>query len=179
MNRRPIDPGIDTGSGPEDEGRDGEWGVSKETFREALSWLPTSVAVVSVRDPDDGRVYATTIGTLSSLSAEPPRIAFSVGPGAQVLPFLPEGRRYCVNVLGSDQRAFAARFADAFPVGPSPFPDSGDPSIPGAHLGLAAVVEKIMTVDDTRIVIGRVVAADDAEAGAPLLYFRRDYRSPG
>jgi flavin reductase (DIM6/NTAB) family NADH-FMN oxidoreductase RutF len=178
MSRRPIDPGIAPGTRPEDGEGGGEPGVSSELFRRALSLLPSAVAVVAVRDPDDEGVYATTVGSLSSLSAEPPRISFSLGPGAQVLPFLPERRRFCVNVLTTDQRALATRFTDAFPVGPSPFSE-GDPSIAGSHLVLVAVVERVVAVDDVRIVIGRIVEADDAGADEPLLYYRRNYRSLG
>jgi flavin reductase (DIM6/NTAB) family NADH-FMN oxidoreductase RutF len=178
MNRKPIDPEIHPGTRPEDGGRDEQEGLSPELFRQALSLLPSAVAIVAVRDPDDGRVYATTVGSLSSLSAEPPRVSFSLGPGAQVLPFLPEGRLFCVNVLTTEQRALASRFTDAFPVGPSPFSD-GEPSIAGSHLVLVAFVERVVAVDEVRIVIGRIVEADDAGAGEPLLYFRRDYRSLG
>lgn len=174
MSRRPIEPGIDPRGVPVPE-EDPEKVV--EDFREAMARWASGVSLVALRDPDDQNVYATTISSLGSVSARPPRIVLSLGPGAQVLPFLEEGRRFVVNGLTRGQKGLAARFTDSFPVGPSPFPSEGDPVVEGAHFTLTCTVERVVSVDNCRLVLGRVeeaVVGDDA--AGPLLYYLRDYR---
>jgi len=173
MERRPIDVRIEAGGpDPEEEGS----GAHPDAFREVMSRWASGVAVVAVRDPDDARVYATTVSSFGSVSTRPPRIVISLGPGAQVLPFLKEGRVFAVNVLAVGQEALATRFTDSFPVGPSPFPNGGLPVISGAHAHLACTVESLVPVGSSRLVVGLVEEASAQDGSAPLLYYDRDYR---
>ncbi len=174
MSRSPIDPHIRTG---EDEPREEARGVEPDTFREALSQWPTGVSVVATVDPDGGAVHATTVGSLGGVSADPPRIVLSLGAGAQVLPFLEEGSRFVVNVLSVDQNWIAQVYTDAFPVGPSPFAERGDPIIEGAHAHLVCSAESIVPVGSSRLVVGLVEDARVDPSGGPLIYYRRSYRS--
>jgi flavin reductase (DIM6/NTAB) family NADH-FMN oxidoreductase RutF len=152
-------------------------GVSPDEFREAFSHWASGVTVVAARDPDDDRVYATTVSSLASVSAEPPIVSFALGPGAQVLPFLPEGRRFAVNVLAAGQDELATRFTDSFPVGTTPFAAEGEPMIEGSLLRLTCTVLGKVPVRSSRIIVARVDGADvAADEGEPLLYYRRDYR---
>lgn len=151
--------------------------VPADEFREAMARWAAGVTVVAVRDEDDGRVYGTTVSSLASLSAEPPRIFFSLGAGAQVLPFLGEGAVFVVNILGADQRRLAQIFTDPLPVGPSPFPEQGAPVVAGAHAVLVCVVDRLVPVDPGRIVVGRVVDTRTGEPGSPLLRYMREYRT--
>jgi flavin reductase (DIM6/NTAB) family NADH-FMN oxidoreductase RutF len=153
--------------------------LDPDGFREAMARWAAGVSVVAVRDPDDGRVYGTTVSSLASLSAEPPRIFFSLGPGAQVLPFIGEGARFVVNILGEEQRRLAQVFADPFPVGPSPFPAEGSPVITDAPVSLTCEAERLVDVDPGRIVVGRVVAAEVRGGSGPLIRYLREYRRLG
>jgi flavin reductase (DIM6/NTAB) family NADH-FMN oxidoreductase RutF len=150
--------------------------ISGDDFREAMARWAAGVAVVAVRDPDDGRVYGTTVSSLSSLSAEPPRILFSLGTGAQVLPFLEEETPFAVNILGEDQRRLAQVFTDPFPVGPSPFPEEGLPAIADAHVVLECRVERLVEVAPSRLVVAAVEGARLGEPGRPLVRYLRKYR---
>jgi len=152
-------------------------GVHVDAFREALSHWASGVTVVTVRDPDDGRVYGTTVSSLVSVSATPPRIAFSLGPGAQVLPFLKPGRRFVVNILAQEQEELANRFTDPLPVGVPAFPPEGDPTIDGSHQRLICRVDGFVPVGPSRIVVGLVVDTEEGEGRRPLLYHERGYRT--
>jgi flavin reductase (DIM6/NTAB) family NADH-FMN oxidoreductase RutF len=145
-----------------------------DAFREALSYWASGVTVVSVREAD-GTVHATTVTSFASVSATPPRILVSLGPGAQVLPFLEEGARFAVNFLSRHQKALAIRYADAYPVGPSPFPERGDPVVEGALVALVATAVRVIPVNGTRIVIGAVAETLEGDAPGPLLRYRREY----
>ncbi len=173
MSRRPIDAQINPGGAGDDEEIPG---TDPERFKEAMARWASGVTVVAVRDPDDDRIYATTVSSLGSLSARPPRIVFSLGPGAQVLPFLKQDRTFVVNILAADQESLASRFTDSFPVGPSPFPDQGSPTIAGAHAVLVCAVDRVVPVDNCRLVVGLVEATRVADDSSPLLYYARDYR---
>lgn len=201
MNERPIDPEIRPHAGaerdPAEEAADP--GVPSEEFRDALSEWATGVTIVAVRDPDDGRVYAATVSSFASVSAEPPRILISLGPGAQPLPFLQESpeekespeedvetlpvpagaARFVVNILSAEQSGLAQRFTDPFPVGRSPFPVEGDPVIEGGQAVLVCRVERVIPVGSCRLVVGRVVRTRRSGSAAPepLLRHRRGYRS--
>jgi flavin reductase (DIM6/NTAB) family NADH-FMN oxidoreductase RutF len=150
--------------------------VTPEAFREALSHWASGITVVGVRE-EDGTLHATTVSSFASVSAEPPRILISLGPGAQVLPFLDPGIRFVVNILSHHQRRLATVFADPFPVGPSPFPSEGDPVIAGALAVLVCGVERVIPVDGVRLVLGRVLETQLGEPGEPLVNYRREYRS--
>ena len=170
MSRRPIDAGIDAG-GPDEPPPEG---VSADAFREAMSRWAAGVTVVAVRDA--GTVHATTVSSFGSVSADPPLTVISLGANAQVLPFLQEGRRFVVNVLAESQRRLASVFADSFPVGPSPFPEDGDPVIPDALARIVCSVQRVVPAASSRLVLGLVVEAHEGPEGRPLLYWRRDYR---
>jgi flavin reductase (DIM6/NTAB) family NADH-FMN oxidoreductase RutF len=135
---------------------------------------------VTVRD-EDGSVHATTVSSFFPVSASPPLVALSLGPNAQVLPWLDPEVRFVVSLLAADQRGLASRFTDSFPVGPSPWPAEGDPAIEGAVAALACTVrDVVLTEGDARIVVARVDAVEGVDAGGspagPLLYHDRRYR---
>ena len=175
MTHRPVDARIESG-GPEDEEGTGEYAPPKD-FKEAMARWATGVSIVAVRDPDDGRVHATTVGSVGGVSADPPRVIFSLGSGAQVLPFLREGRTLVVNILSARQRRLASVYTDPYPVGPSPFPEAGPPVIPGSHVIVTCRVERIIPVNGSHLILAGVAEArtSDDEAG-PLIYYHRAYR---
>ncbi|MEJ2217781.1 MAG: flavin reductase family protein [Gemmatimonadota bacterium] len=171
MSRHPIDAGIRPHGEEEPEGP----GVPSDAFREALSRWSTTVTIVAVRDGP--AVHATTVTSFFPVSADPPLVAISLGAGAQVLPWLEEGARFVVSFLGEDQRRVASTHADAFPVGPSPFPDEGDPVVAGAVEALMCMVEAVHEAGaGARIVVARVVSTWEGAGDRPLLYHRRAYR---
>jgi flavin reductase (DIM6/NTAB) family NADH-FMN oxidoreductase RutF len=148
--------------------------VSKDRFREVFREWPAGVALVAVRD--GGRVYATTLTSLVPVSADPPTLLFSLGPTAQVLPFLEARTRFAVSLLARDQAPLAHIHADAFPVGPSPFPLEGDPLVAGS---LARLVCEVSALVDTgaasRLVLARILEGSVEPDRPPLLYRRRRY----
>lgn len=168
MERRPIQADIQSGPSEPD---------ASAPFRDAMARWASGVSIVAVRDPDDGRIYATTVSSVSSVSADPPRIVFSLGPGAQVVPFLKPGRAFVVNGLNRSQRHLAVRYTDPFPVGPSPFPDEGTPVIEGSDFILGCEVEQVVPVDASRLVVARASSVRLGDDPDPLIHHMRGYRS--
>jgi len=48
--------------------------------------------------------------------------------------------------------------------------------IDGAHAVLGCVVERVVPVDNCRLVVGLVQTTRSANDSSPLLYYDRDYR---
>lgn len=169
---RPIDPRIHaTAAGP--DGDPGQ-GVDPDSFREALSHHAAGVTIVAVRD--EGDVHATTVTSFAPVSAVPPLVVFSLGGGAQVLPFLSPGTRFVVNLLAEGQQRLASVFSDAYPVGADPFDGGGDPVIPGAVVSLICRVRSVVEAESSRLVLALVQDAVGEGHGAPLIHHRRRYR---
>ena len=146
--------------------------MNADLYRDVLSHWAASVTVLAVRDGD--RVYGTTATSFTPVSADPPTIVVSLGPNAQVRPFLDEGSTLVVNLLDQSQARLSEVYADPFPVGPSPFSREGPPRVEDA-LGylVCSVVETVDVDGGARLVVGRVVDADVRDDREPLLWYRR------
>ena len=171
-------------AGPRDEpGRqDGgpDVGVAAERFREALARWASTVTLVAVREPDTGRVHATTATSFAPVSTEPPQVLFALGPGAQVVPFLEVGGAVGVSLLAEDQQRWATIFADAFPVATPEWSFTGGaPALPGALVALACTVRSVDPVEGgAALVVSRVQEVTLGDGARPLLYWDRGYGRP-
>jgi flavin reductase (DIM6/NTAB) family NADH-FMN oxidoreductase RutF len=151
-------------------------GVDDGDFRDAMARWASTVTVFAVRDPDDGRVHATTVSSFAPVSAEPPEVVASLNANAQALPFVREGGAVGISLLAEDQRKWARIFADPFPVGPMPWHADGVPMIPGALVALECDVRAVHATEGaSRLVVARVVGVTLGEAARPLLYWHREY----
>jgi len=134
--------------------------------------------VVAVRDPDDGRVRATTVTSFAPVSADPAEVVVSLNANALVLPFVSEGTALGITLLSEDQRRWARVFSDSFAPGPLPWEAEGVPLISGGVAGLVCRVQAIYkTEGGSRVVLARVEWIEPGEGGRPLLYWRRGYRT--
>ena len=164
------------GREPDDE-RDER--VRKEVLQEALSFWATGVTMLAIRDVDDGAVHALTVSGFVPVSVDPGLVLASLGPNAAALPYLEEGTVFAISILGKDQKGIAARYADTFPVGPSPFTESGAPVVRGCVAWLTCEVEELIARGDHTLVLGRVTDADSSGDSPALAYYRRRYHTIG
>jgi flavin reductase (DIM6/NTAB) family NADH-FMN oxidoreductase RutF len=75
--------------------------------------FPAPVAVVTV---DAGELkYALTVGSLVSLSLEPPLVGVSIGHASQSHTPLRDAGRFAASLLAGDQAALAQHFARSVP----------------------------------------------------------------
>lgn len=172
MSSRRIGRHVGGGPEPEEERRLRE---RADALKEAFSRWASGVTITAVRE--GGGVHALTASAFVPVSVEPPLVLVSLGPNASALPYLESGTEFAVSVLAASQRAHASRYADTFPVGPSPFPDEGPPVVEAALATLVCTVDDMWERGDHTLVIGRV---DQVEAGPDepaLIYFRRSYHS--
>src|SRR4051794_21215683 len=91
--------------------RDPRW------FREVLGQYPTGVCVVTAID-DDGAGSGFVVGSFTSVSLDPPLVAFFPDKRSTSWPKIHRGGKFCVNILSASQedlcRQFAAKGGDKF-----------------------------------------------------------------
>ena len=155
--------------------------ASPAEFREAMSSLASGVVIVT--SWLGGRPWGTTVTSFVSVSAEPPTILVSLCSETTSARAIDDAGAFGASILGRQHWAAArhgaapgaAKFLERF-TDPSHL--GLNPSIAGALAHLDCdVVERVEVADHT-IFIGRVRAARvAADRGAPLLYFRRAYRT--
>lgn len=147
-------------------------------FREVLAQFPTGVVVVTAVD-DDGVPLGMVVGSFTSVSLDPPLVAYLPAKSSSSYAALRERTRYCVNVLASDQeqlcRQFASRGAEKFTGVGWTLSPGGSPVLDGAVAWLDCTVESVLDGGDHDIVLGRVEHLDVSGGGDPLLFFQGGY----
>ncbi len=151
---------------------DAEW------FRSVLGRYPTGVSVVTGIGPD-GSPVGLAVGSFTSVSLDPPLVAFLPATSSSSWPKIEPGHKFCVNILAADQepvcRAFASKAADKF-AGLSWRPaSSGSPILDDAVAWVDCDLEVVHQAGDHLIVIGRVRDLDIERPTLPLLFFQGGY----
>lgn len=149
-------------------------------FRRVLGHYPTGVTVVTAIG-EDGVPQGMVVGSFTSVSLDPPLVAFLPASNSGSWARLRPAGRFCVNILGAGHerlcRQFAARTGDKYEaVSWRPAP-SGSPIIDGAVAWIDCETETVHQAGDHDIVIGRVLDLDTVDKGLPLLFFRGGYGS--
>jgi flavin reductase (DIM6/NTAB) family NADH-FMN oxidoreductase RutF len=142
--------------------------------------FPSGVAVVTV--DADGERLGLTIGTLLSLSLEPPLVGISVAREAALHELLREAGGFAASLLAADQEAVAQHFARGVP----PIAHwhgidcrdgaRGAPLIEGALGWLECSLWSEWAVGDHTFFAGEVLECELGRAQPPLLYLDRRYR---
>lgn len=144
--------------------------------------FPSGVGVVTV--DSDGDRLGLTLGTLVSLSLEPPLVGISIAREAAMHELLRRAGGFALSLLGSGQEAVAQHFARGVP----PIAHwhgiahregaSGAPLLEGALGWLECRVWAEHDAGDHTFFVGEVLGVELGTAGPPLLYLDGHYRSP-
>lgn len=147
-------------------------------FRRVLGQFPTGVCAVTAAGQDEAPI-AMVVGSFTSVSLNPPLVAFLPAKSSSTWEKLRGCRRYCVNVLSSDQEALCRKIATK---APDPFAGigistgkNGAPRLPGTLAAIECDLESIVDAGDHDIVICRVSSLELGPGGAPLIFFRGGY----
>lgn len=142
--------------------------------------FPAGVAAVTI--DLEGERLGLTVGTLVSLSLEPPLVGISVSREAAMNELLRQAGRFAVSLLGSGQEAVAQHFARGVP----PFAhwegiahresSDGAPLIDGALGWLECRVAAEHETGDHTLFVGEVVGCELGAAEPPLVYLDGRYR---
>lgn len=152
--------------------------LTSEWFRTVMGTVPTSVAVVSGRGLG-GVPVGLAVGTLTSVSLDPPLVAFCPGRDSNSWPKIRSSGRFCINVLARHQEEVSGVFAskrenkfDEVDWLPS---EDGLPVIEGAVASIECVLQDEHDAGDHTIVVGRVVRMAARPAAPPLVFLGGKY----
>jgi len=152
--------------------------IDGQRFRQVLASYPTGVTVVTAIG-EDGNPAGMAVGTFTSVSLDPPLVAFLPDRSSTSFPKIRTASSFCVNVLAADQedicRAFATRGGDKFAgVAWSPA-GSGAPRLDGVAAWIDCDFESIADAGDHYFVLGRVRELDSHGERLPLVFFQGGY----
>lgn len=160
-------------------GEDERAPVDQAEFRRVLGSFATGVTVITApAAPDEDTPAGFACQSFSSLSLDPPLIAFMVGRTSTTWPRIARAGVFCVNVLAADQsalcRAFARSGTDKFTgVEYDTSPASGSPRLTGTLAWIDCTIHAVHTGGDHLIVVGRVNALGTTDGdAAPLLFHK-------
>ena len=151
--------------------------IDSGEFRNVLGHFPSGVTAVTA--VNNGKPIGMAIGSFTSVSLEPPLVAFLPGKESGSWKEIREAGSFCVNVMGQDQMevcgVMASRAEDKFadvewsPAG------SGSPIISGSIAYIDCDIEMIHDGGDHDIVIGRVLKLEVMDSKSPLVFFQGNY----
>lgn len=148
-------------------------------FRTVMGHYPTGVCVVTTMDPDSGHPTGMTIGSFTSVSMDPPLVAFFPMNGSSSFSKIAESGLFCVNVLSRDQEEYCRKFASREPdkfVGISwRLSRLGSPILDGVLAWVDCKLERIHEAGDHLMVLGAVESLSIDTIGPPLMFFRGGY----
>ena len=156
--------------------------MTGDELRAVMRRFPAGLAVLTVSDA--GRPLGATVGSLVSLSLEPPLVGISLGVHAPVLEPLRAAGSFGLSLLGRGQEGIAGRFGTG---GLPPLAawhevevregELGAPLLPDAAGWLECRVTAEHAAGDHVIVVGEVVTAATGPVAPGLVFVDGAYRS--
>ncbi|MDO5498283.1 MAG: flavin reductase family protein [Propionibacteriaceae bacterium] len=153
--------------------------IDPQLYRETLGHYPTGVVLVTATGAD-GVPLGLVIGSFTSLSLDPPQVAFMPMRSSGTFAQIQQIGSFCVNVLAADQldtcRVFASRAEDKFAgVDWHPAPVTGSPVLDGAVSWLDCEISATLDGGDHFICIGDIKDLGVQRRELPLLFFQGGY----
>jgi 3-hydroxy-9,10-secoandrosta-1,3,5(10)-triene-9,17-dione monooxygenase reductase component len=151
--------------------------VDPRVMRDVLGHFVSGVTVVTAMAADGPVGF--TCQSFSSLSLEPPLVAFAPARTSTTWPRLRDARRFCVNVLAEEQRDLSAQFArsgtDTYAgVGWAASPH-GSPVLDGVVAWIDSELWAEYDGGDHTIAVARVLDLGADATRTPLLFHRGAY----
>lgn len=149
-------------------------------FREVLGRYASGVTVVTTMR--DGEPVGMTCQSFTSVSLEPPLVAFLPTRKSRAFAAIRRSGTFCVNFLAYDQAQVSDQMASSGEekfegIDWAPSTGTGSPLLAGTAGHVDCTVHAIHEAGDHYLVIGRVVDLGPGRDLAPLVYHRGKYRT--
>ncbi len=155
-------------------------GEIERQFRSVMRRLAGGVCVITGGRGDD--ITGMTVTSLTSLSADPPRLLVSINRQASSFALIERYGLFGVNILGANQQKLAARFGHSGLTGREPFDGTewfpGSSGVPLLGQSLATVecqVEEIIERHSHGIVVGHLLSFNQSHRLSGLVYWNGRY----
>ncbi|WP_281178507.1 flavin reductase [Amycolatopsis jejuensis] len=143
-----------------------------------LGRYPTGVCIVTAMGPA-GRPVGMTVGSFTSVSLDPPLVAFLPAKNSRAFAAIAKAERFAVNVLADDQVAvcqrFASRESDKFRGVSWRASVLGSPLLTDVLAWIDCRLDKVIEVGDHLVVVGSVESLDVERVAPPLVFFQGGY----
>lgn len=153
--------------------------IEAADYRRVLGSFPTGVCIITA--VHDGTPVGLAANSFTSVSLDPPLVAFCAADTSSTWPSIQAAGSFCVNVLAEDHedlcRLFATKGADRFEAAPWRKGVSGSPVLDGVLAYIDCTIEAEHQAGDHVIVVGRVVELGTGDAERPLVFYRGRYRA--
>jgi flavin reductase (DIM6/NTAB) family NADH-FMN oxidoreductase RutF len=154
-----------------------------QAMRNGMRRLPSGVCVVSAQAAD-GRKYAMTASSVTSVSDNPPSLLVCVNQQARICPVLTPSQRFAVNILGKDHQDISVLCATGdqgekrFNLGKWLLAPDQTPYLQDAEAVFECEVDLVQPYGTHNIIVGKIIAVRVASSGpAPLVYLDGSYRN--
>ena len=153
--------------------------IDPDRYRRVLGQYPTGVCVITGTSDEHGP-SGRVVGSFTSVSLDPPLIAFYPARSSTSWPKIEHSGSFCVNILGADQegicRTFSSKAENKFEsVGYSGAPETGSPLIDEIVGWIDCDIESVSDAGDHLLVLGRVRDLGIGEPRLPLVFFQGGY----
>ena len=149
----------------------------QEEFLSILRPTKQTVFIMSAEKNDTRR--AVTVSSVTSLSLDPPMIIVCINKNASIHKILENGRKFCLNLLRSDQKDLA-NLCSGQDDGEKRFSlgewHSHDPVyLESAQSNIFCSIEELIPFSSHSLVIGKVYELNHSGDKDPLIYQDGDY----
>lgn len=150
---------------------------SPEDFKTVFRNHPAGLAVVAMSTPEGP--FGFTATSVSSVSADPGVLVFSVSAGSSARSVLERVDSVAINFLADDQQAVAEAFArrgiDRFAQVEWQALPTGEPVLDGAAGWMCGTIDQRIPVGDSLLVTVLVSHSHHRAGARPLVYVDRTY----
>lgn len=152
--------------------------IDGAAFRHLLGHYPTGVCAITAMGLN-GAAYGMLVGSFTSVSLEPPLVAFLPDKKSTTWQQIERIGRFCVNILADDQqdlcRRFSAKGTDKFADLSHRHSRNGSPVLDDVVAWIDCSLYGVHEAGDHFIVLGRISEFEIVRAERPLLFFRGRY----
>jgi flavin reductase (DIM6/NTAB) family NADH-FMN oxidoreductase RutF len=155
--------------------------ISKE-LRDAMRFWASGVTIVSAEY--EGVQHGMTVSAFFSVSLAPPLVLVSLSWGSRTRDLVQKSNSFGITILTSQQQDLSDRFAGRSTEDTDRFEGlhtftllTGAPFLAGGLAFFDCRVVSVVEIGEHSLYIGEVVSVCQGQAGQPLLYYDREYKT--
>ncbi|MCK9247208.1 MAG: flavin reductase family protein [Anaerolineaceae bacterium] len=152
--------------------------IDPSRFRKVLGHYPTGVCAITAVDPE-GNIAGMAVGSFTSVSLNPPLVAFLPDRSSTSWPKIERAGKFCVNVLSAKQldvcRRLASKAENKFEGLDYYLSKNGSPIIKDVVAWIDCDLERVDEAGDHYIVLGAVRDLQIESGNGSLLFSHGEY----
>lgn len=155
--------------------------VNPDAFRESMRHWTTGIAILAAQY--NGLQHGMTVSSFISISLDPPKVLVSVQKDTRTHDLVIKSGFFSITILAETQEEISERFAGRTTEYENRFEgiltetlQTGSPIIVGGLASFDCKVVELLNQDTHTLIIGEVLATQEANTGKPLTYYNRSYR---